>query len=390
MFKSKPYGWTSQYLLGFFFSYGVYLPFWAIWFKHIGVDDSDIGLLLGLGFAVRCIANLVITPRIHKVEHLIPALRGFTLLGLVACIIYIICGGNLWALAAVTVLFNLSAGPIVPISDAITNHYAKEGHLDYGRTRLWGSIAFIAGSTVVGVLAQRYGADIIPWVALAGLGFAQIMAARNPVVMPVDVNSHQQVRPALMHILRDSSVIKLMLITALLQGSHAAYYGFSSIYWQKIGFDESVIGYLWSFSVAAEVGMFLVSKRLFANWSINNMFRLAAVGVLVRWGLTATITDQWAMFAVQSLHSVTFAAAHLAAIRYIERSPSNHMVALQSLYNAIPLGAVMAVLTSISGWVYGDWGADVFWIMAVMALPVFFIRLPLPDEQPQTLTPQMN
>ena len=49
MFKSKPYGWTSQYLLGFFFSYGVYLPFWAIWFKHIGVDDSDIGLLLGLG-----------------------------------------------------------------------------------------------------------------------------------------------------------------------------------------------------------------------------------------------------------------------------------------------------------------------------------------------------
>ncbi|WP_419238136.1 3-phenylpropionate MFS transporter [Photobacterium leiognathi subsp. mandapamensis] len=383
MFNRSPYSWNSQYLWGFFFSYGVYLPFWAIWFKHIGVNDSDIGLLLGLGFAVRCIANLVITPRIHKVEYLIPALRGFTLLGLVACIIYIVCGGNLWALAAVTILFNLSAGPIVPISDAIVNHYAKGGLLDYGRTRLWGSIAFIAGSTIVGLLANHYGADIIPWVALSGLAFSQIMAARNPSVMLIDEETQEQVRPALWVILRNSAVIKLMVIAALLHGSHAAYYGFSSIYWQKIGFDESVIGYLWSFSVAAEVVVFLVSKRLFSGWSVHNMFRLAAFGVMVRWGLMATLTDQWLMFPVQALHGVTFAAVHLATIRYIQQQPSSHSVALQSLYNAIPLGAVMAILTSASGWMYGSWGANVFWVMAAMAFPVFFIRM-TPTQQAAT------
>jgi MFS transporter, PPP family, 3-phenylpropionic acid transporter len=375
MFKSSPYSWNSQYLLGFFFSYGVYLPFWAIWFKHIGLSDYDIGLLLGLGFAVRCLANLFITPRIHKVAHLIPALRGFTLLGLVSCIIYIVCGGSLWALAAVTILFNLAAGPIVPISDAIVNHYAKEGHLDYGRTRLWGSIAFIAGSTIVGVLAHHFGADIIPWVALSGLIFSQIMAARNPTVMPEEHQNNTQERPALWGILRDSAVIRLILITSLLHGSHAAYYSFSSLYWQKIGFNESVIGYLWSFSVAAEVMVFLVSQRLFSGWSVNNMFRLAALGVVVRWGLTATLTDQWLMFPVQALHGVTFAAVHLATIRYIQQAPSNHSVALQSLYNAISLGAVMAVVTSASGWMYGSWESGVFWIMALMAVPVFFIRL---------------
>lgn len=380
MFTRSPYSWSSQYLWGFFFSYGVYLPFWAIWFKHIGVDDSDIGLLLGLGFAVRCLANLVLTPRIHKVEHLIPALRGFTLLGLLACILYIVGGGGLWVLAAVTILFNLSAGPIVPISDAIVNHYAKDGHLDYGRTRLWGSIAFIAGSTVVGMLANHYGADIIPWVALSGLAFSQLMAARNPSIMPFDEGSAEQARPALWGVLCNGAVIKLIVITALLQGSHAAYYGFSSIYWQKIGFSESMIGYLWSFSVASEVMVFLVSKRLFSGWSVNNMFSLAAFGVLVRWGLTATLTDQWLMFPVQALHGVTFAAAHLAAIRYIQQQPSNHSVALQSLYNAIPLGAVMALLTSMSGWMYGNWGANVFWIMAAMAFPVFFIRLTPPQK----------
>ncbi len=32
MFTPTPYGWISQYFIGFFFAYGVYLPFWSLWF----------------------------------------------------------------------------------------------------------------------------------------------------------------------------------------------------------------------------------------------------------------------------------------------------------------------------------------------------------------------
>ncbi|MFZ6044276.1 MFS transporter, partial [Vibrio natriegens] len=88
---------------------------------------------------------------------------------LATCVAYIYCGVSLWALTIVTVLFNMMVGPIVPLSDALANHYAKEGHLDYGRTRLWGSIAFIAGSTVVGLAAAEFSPAVIPWVAAAGL-----------------------------------------------------------------------------------------------------------------------------------------------------------------------------------------------------------------------------
>ncbi len=73
MSKPSPFAWISQYFGGFFFAYGVYLPFWALWFADQGVSASDIGLLIGIGFATRCITNLVITPRLHKVEHIMPA-----------------------------------------------------------------------------------------------------------------------------------------------------------------------------------------------------------------------------------------------------------------------------------------------------------------------------
>lgn len=376
MFRSSPYGWTSQYLLGFFFNYGVYLPFWALWLAHLEVSASNIGLLLGLGFGVRCLANLVITPRIHKVEHLIPALRGFGLAALISCVAYIYCGGSLWALTVMTVIYNMMVGPIVPLSDALANHYAKEGHLDYGRTRLWGSIAFIAGSTVVGLLAAQYSPDVIPWVAAAGLVGALVLGMRQPTILPVsEPGSHDQPRPALMQLLRDPAVIRFLTIIALLQGSHAAYYSFSAIYWKEVGYSEDVIGYLWSFSVVAEVAVFALSKRLFAGWSVVGMFRLAAVGVLIRWGITASMTELPLLVAAQALHGVTFAACHLATIRYIQKAQSNQMVALQALYNALPMGAFMALMTALSGWLYGLWGANIFWLMAAMGIPALLMKV---------------
>ncbi|OTW22721.1 hypothetical protein BA746_17775 [Vibrio parahaemolyticus] len=72
---------------------------------------------------------------------------------------------------------------------------------------------------------------------------------------------------------------------------------------------------------------------------------------------------------------MTFATAHIAAIQYIQNSEEHKMVALQALYNAIPLGAFIALMTVLSGWGYEHWGALVFWGMAAMGLLALFIKL---------------
>ncbi|MFZ6043566.1 3-phenylpropionate MFS transporter, partial [Vibrio natriegens] len=51
------------------------------------------------------------------------------------------------------------------------------------------------------------------------------------------------------------------------------------------------------------------------------------------------------------------------------------MVALQALYNALPMGAFMALMTALSGWLYGLWGADIFWLMALMGVPALFMKI---------------
>lgn len=382
MLKPSPYGWTSQYFIGFFFAYGVYLPFWALWFSEQGISASDIGLLLGIALATRCVANLVITPRIHKVEHLLPALRVLSIAGFVFIAFHLFTGGNFWLMAIATVLFNLCCGPITPLSDSITNYYARLKMLDYGRTRLWGSIAFIAGSTVVGFLVAQYGTDFIVYTALAGFLISIIVSLRNPNPIPMTQSNEKASRPKLLQLIRDRSVIKFMLLVGLIQGSHAAYYGFSTIYWKNAGYTADIIGYLWSLGVVAEVGVFALSNRLFGKWSLRSLFMLASMGVVVRWGLTASTTVLFALIMIQLLHGITFALAHIAAIRYIQEAEQHKMVAYQALYNAIPMGIVMATMTTLSGWGYEYWGAGVFWVMGAMGLMAMFIKLDSPVAEP--------
>ena len=126
--------------------------------------------------------------------------------------------------------------------------------------------------------------------------------------------------------------------------------------------------------MVAEVVVFALSRRLFSGWSLRALFMLASLGAIVRWGLTASTTDLSALVVIQLLHGVTFAVAHIAAIQYIQHAGQHQMVALQALYNAIPMGAVIAVMTAVSGWGYESWGASVFWLMAVMGGCHFLLR----------------
>ncbi|AOW83754.1 3-phenylpropionate MFS transporter [Vibrio mimicus] len=383
MFTPTPYGWISQYFIGFFFAYGVYLPFWSLWFEDQGVSATDIGVLVGIGFATRCVANLVLTPRLHRVEQLMPALRWLSFAALLFVGFHFFTGGSFWLMALATVLFNLCCGPVVPLSDAMANYYAKLKMLDYGRTRLWGSIAFIAGSTVVGFLVAKWGSSMILYTALVGVAVSLLLSFRRINPMPVTEHEAHAVRPKLTELLTEWPVVKFLLLVALIQGSHAAYYSFGSIYWKQAGHSEDIIGYLWSLGVVSEVLVFAFSKRWFAGWSLRALFLAASIGVMLRWGLTASTTTILALVAIQLLHGVTFAMAHIAAIQYIQHAPQNKMVALQALYNAIPLGAVIAIITTLSGWGYEHWGSAVFWAMAAMGAFALLIRVDMPPSQVQ-------
>ncbi|MFT4293477.1 3-phenylpropionate MFS transporter, partial [Enterobacter sp.] len=360
--------WLALSYFTYFFSYGIFLPFWSVWLKGIGLTPETIGVLLGAGLVARFLGSLLIAPRVSDPSLLIKAVRILALLTLVFMACFWVSHQFAW-LMVVMVGFNLFFSPLVPLTDALANTWQKQITMDYGRVRLWGSIAFVIGSALVGKLVSLY--DYHAILALLSVGIASMLLGMllRPSVMPQGESRHQESAgwPAWRALVVRSW--RFLACVCLLQGAHAAYYGFSAIYWQGAGYSASAVGYLWSLGVVAEVIIFALSKKLFRRFGARDLLLLSAVCGVARWGIMGWTTELPWLIVAQILHCGTFTVCHLAAMRYISAREGGDVIRLQAVYSAVAMGGSIAVMTVFAGFLYQQLGHGVFWVMALVALP---------------------
>ena len=174
---------------------------------------------------------------------------------------------------------------------------------------------------------------------------------------------------------RQRAFVRVVLIAALVLGSHAMYDSFAVIRWTEAGITPATTAALWSESVAAEVLVFLFAgPRLLGLLNPAGALAVAASCGLVRWGVMAQSADVAALALVQPLHGFTFALLHLACMRVIaDTVPRGLAGTAQTVYGLVGVGGATAVLTVLSGWLFARFGPSGFWAMAVLcilALPV--------------------
>jgi len=174
---------------------------------------------------------------------------------------------------------------------------------------------------------------------------------------------------------RRRAFVRVVLIAALVHGSHAMYDSFAVIRWTDVGIAPATTAVLWSESVAAEVLVFLfLGPRLLGVLNPAGALTLSAVSGFVRFGVMAQTADVTALALVQPLHGFTFALLHLACMRIIaDTVPRDLAGTAQAVYGLVGVGGATAVLTVVSGWLFAHFGPSGFWAMAmlcILALPV--------------------
>lgn len=365
--------WLALSYFTYFFSYGIFLPFWSVWLAGVGVAPETIGLLLGSGLIARFLGSLLLAPRVKDPSRLVFALRLLALLTLVFALGFWFGHQTAW-LFVVLVGFNLFFSPLVPLTDALAATWQRQIAMDYGRVRLWGSLAFVIGSALTGKLVSVY--DYRAILALLSLGVASMLIGMllKPSVMPQGEARHNEAAgwPVWRKLMVENW--RFLACVSLLQGAHAAYYGFSAIYWQSKGYSASVVGYLWSLGVVAEIIIFALSKRLFSRFGARDLLLLSGVLGIIRWGMMGWTTALPWLIVAQILHCGSFSICHLAAMRYIAAREGSEVIRLQSVYSAVAMGGGIALMTVFAGFLYQHLAGGVFWVMALVALPALFLR----------------
>lgn len=342
---------------------GAYLPFFPVWLKAIGIDAAWIGVIAAVPSFTRFTVLPLVTAfaehrRILRGTMVVLAAitaAGFALLGL------------LHQPLPILIVFALTACAWTPLTP-MTDGYALKGvvrhGLDYGPMRLWGSAAFIVGALVSGLLLRAIDSTHLIWPIAA---LAVLCALASFALVPLDAPpAATQPLSRARALLRKPLFLAVIAASALIQGSHAAYYAFSSITWQAAGLGGGTIAALWSLGVVAEIVVFAVSPRF--TWSPSSLVLVGAASGVVRWIVTAQEPGIALLAAVQLLHGFTFGITQVGIVALMAQRVPQHLLASAQGYLAAASGAAMSLSTIVSGLLYARVGEEVYLAMALMAL----------------------
>ena len=247
---------------------------------------------------------------------------------------------------------------MVPLTDAYALRGVARYGLNYGPLRLWGSAAFVVGALACGLLVDVIAARHLIWViaAVAALG-----AAVSLGLQPLD---HPKPRPTAPHgasaLLRDPGFLAIILASALIQGSHAAYYTFASITWQASGLGGLTIAGLWVLGVLAEIVVFALSPRF--TLSPAMLVVIGALSAVVRWLITAQEPSVAVLAVVQLAHGLSYGLTQVGTMGLLVRHVPGHVMARGQGYLAACGGIVAGGASILSGAIYARYGQGVYYV----------------------------
>ena len=169
------------------------------------------------------------------------------------------------------------AGPAEPRlnPNPLTDDAVREDpSLNYGRIRLWGSLAFLLCNIGAGYMLASTPADAV----IIALILISLTAAAISIRAPARAVRSEPGTPRPPPRPLPAALVWFIAGGALLQGSHATVYGFGSIEWRAQGISESVIGWLWAIGVIAEVILFWLIGRGVGRGADSRILMLMGAG----------------------------------------------------------------------------------------------------------------
>ena len=363
--------------LGAYFAANAINAFMPLWFADRGLSASAIGQILGAAALLRVLAGPQWGNVADRLGRRRPVLFSAAFAAAGLGLSYVTATGFL-PLLLIAAAQGIASSAINPLADSLALALAREGRIAYGPVRAVGSATFMVATAIAGWLLNRIGSWLVPYLLALGYGASALFS----LFLPEAATKPAAPRAFAGLMLFRNKAFRLALgCTALIQGAHAAYYGFAALFWRSQGLSDTAIGLLIAEGIIAEILLFARGRCLVEQLGPAGLTACAAGASILRWTITAFAPPVPVLAAVQMLHAATFAMQHLSAMLVLSRFvPAERAATAQALHSALGYGAPTGLMMLLSGWLYARHGGLVFLAMAVVAGLALVLVRPLARE----------
>lgn len=273
---------------------------------------------------------------------------------------------SFYALVLTNILFGVGLSLLLPYAEVMALSFISKER--YGRVRLFGSIGFIVVALVLVKFMKT------PQTALTYLFCVSVLSG----VFGYFLAKHESIEKEEHHSQEGGINIfehwSLWVGLTLMQVSFGPFYNFFTIYETDHGMSMDMTIYLWSFGVIMEIMMLFFQGRLLQKNALT-ILQIATFATVIRWFLLFLYPKTLAVsFFTQSIHALSFALFHSAAISHLFSLYKKRKLA-QQFFLGVTYGLGGFLGAVYSGYVYEYFGSYLFLSAALIAFAAFaFIR----------------
>jgi len=352
---------TSLFLAAYYFFYfalvGVYIIFMPKVLLELGYSTVEVGIIYAAAPFMRFLLPfifryfLTLTFKVYLFALVMTFIGTLLFLGTV---------DEFWFYFTANLLFGTSMGVSLPYVETIALASLSKNH--YGKVRLWGSLGFMGIALLLGKILED------PYDALYYLcATAFLTLIFGAILVKYDIAEHKG--PQDNHSFSLSRYWAFWLSIFLMQVGFGGFYNFFTIYQTDHGVSLEMTSWMWSFGVICEVIMLYFQGPLLQR-NLLTILKFATLVTAARWMILYLYPDSTTVaFATQSLHAISFALYHTAAITYVFSLYTQKKLA-QQFFLGIAFGLGGSVGAILSGQIYGE---KIFLIEAIITLMAFIV-----------------
>ncbi|MDD2400026.1 MAG: MFS transporter [Sulfurovum sp.] len=355
----------SLFLGGYYFFYfalvGVYVIFMPKVLLSLQYDAFEVGIIYAAAPFMRFLLPFVfrrylaLTPRVYLFSLL------FTFAG---TLLFLASIQNFWIYLCANLIFGAAMGISLPYVETIALAILSKHR--YGKIRLWGSLGFMGIALWLGRTLD------VPFNALYYLGGTALLTFLfGALVVRYDTIAHANPKED-----ASFSLLKYWAFWTsvfLMQVGFGGFYNFFTIYETAHGVSLEMTSWMWSFGVICEIVMLYFQGPLLQR-NLLHILQFATLVTALRWLMLYLFADSVILtFASQSLHAISFALYHTAAITYVFSLYTQKKLA-QQFFLGIAFGLGGSVGAILAGKIYGEYLFLIESFITFMAFLVLWIH----------------
>ncbi len=356
-------------LATFYFFYfaiiGVYVIFMPKVLAMSGYSASDIGIIFAAGPLVRFLLPFAFTRGLNIDRK---SFNIALVVMLVSSVSFYASLDSFYRLVFSNIALGIGLSLVLPYIELIS--LGTVGKEKYGKIRLFGSIGFVMISLV---LVQFLSAPVVALNYFIVATFLTVVVAFF-IVKNTDAKRKQEAGQDIVNDINLLQDWKLWIGLTLMQVSFGSYYNFFTIYETDFGVSLDTTIYLWSFGVLAEIVMLYYQGR-FLRRNLLLILQITTFASAIRWFLLYLFPENLViLFFAQSIHALSFALFHSAAISYLYFT-YKHKALAQQFFSGITYGLGGFSGALLAGYIYELYPRELFLSSSFLALLSFVFIL---------------